>query len=312
MKTTNCTSAIVRIGVFYDGTYVARVSDHYLYGHPRQARLAIAGLQAYARMKIAQREGVDERKCHVIDAHYFRGRLSARQALEQNTLFGERQFDDVLIREGVTMHYLPISVDREGEKFEKGVDVWFALEAFELALHKQFDVVVLVTGDADFVPLARKLNTLGTRVMLLAWDFESVRNGKKYSTHTARTLVNAVDYPVMMDQEIDQAQPEGSRGERAVARLFVPPGCAPQTQDTDGPMPLSQLQRGKLSTLIASRGFGFIEHASGEPLYFHASALRGCTMEALHPGQAVSFRTAPSARGIDACEVQLLTQKATA
>jgi hypothetical protein len=63
-------------------------------------------------------------------------------------------------------HYLPL-----GPEGEKGVDVWLALEAYELAIYKRFDVSVLVVCDGAFLPLVRKLNTLGTRVMLLGWDF---------------------------------------------------------------------------------------------------------------------------------------------
>jgi len=35
---------------------------------------------------------------------------------------------------------------------EKGIDVWFALEAYELAIHKRFDVCVLVAGDFRLRP----------------------------------------------------------------------------------------------------------------------------------------------------------------
>lgn len=43
---------------------------------------------------------------------------------------------------------------------EKGIDVWFALEAYELATFRKFDYVVLITGDADHEMLVRKLKPL--------------------------------------------------------------------------------------------------------------------------------------------------------
>jgi uncharacterized LabA/DUF88 family protein len=61
---------------------------------------------------------------------------------------------------------------------EKGIDVWLALEAYDLAVHKRFDVLVLFAGDQDFVPLVRKVNGLGTRVMLIAWT-RSTRTSKE-------------------------------------------------------------------------------------------------------------------------------------
>ena len=86
---------------------------------------------------------------------------------ERNRLLGERVFEDILLRQNITTHYLPMTAAGE-----KGIDVWLALETYELAVYKQFNVVVLIAGDGDFLPLVRKLNTLGTRVMLLAWDFQ--------------------------------------------------------------------------------------------------------------------------------------------
>ena len=59
-------------------------------------------------------KGTDSRYCQIVDAHYFRGRLRAADADDRDLLFRERVFDDVLMREGVTTHYLPLS--RDGEK----------------------------------------------------------------------------------------------------------------------------------------------------------------------------------------------------
>ena len=53
---------------------------------------------------------------------------------------------------------------------EKGVDVWFALEAYELATIRKFDFVVLITGDADHEMLVKKLKALKIHTVLLTWD----------------------------------------------------------------------------------------------------------------------------------------------
>ena len=60
----------------------------------------------------------------------------------------------------------------DGSIKEKGIDVWFALEAYELALYRDFDFVVLVTGDADHEMLARKIKALKKHVILLTWNFD--------------------------------------------------------------------------------------------------------------------------------------------
>ncbi len=41
-----------------------------------------------------------------------------------------------LMSEGVTTHYLPLR-NFGGRREEKGIDVWLALEAFELAIYKK-------------------------------------------------------------------------------------------------------------------------------------------------------------------------------
>ena len=76
-----------------------------------------------------------------------------------------------------------------------------ALEAYDLAAHKNLDVVVLVSGDSDFVPLIRKLNGLGTRVMVVAVNLEG-------SAKTSQKLMDEASYTLMLSEEIDvQADP---------------------------------------------------------------------------------------------------------
>jgi uncharacterized LabA/DUF88 family protein len=53
---------------------------------------------------------------------------------------------------------------------EKGVDTWFALDTYELTLYREFDYVVMISGDADHEMLARKLKALKTHAILLTWD----------------------------------------------------------------------------------------------------------------------------------------------
>lgn len=121
---------LTRIGVFYDGNYFFHVSNYYRYHHAQHARISIKGLHDFIRHEVAEKEQTDVRYCQIVDAHYFRGRLSATDAQEKDKLYGERVFEDVLINEGVTTHFLPLS-----PQGEKGIDVWLALEAFELAIY---------------------------------------------------------------------------------------------------------------------------------------------------------------------------------
>jgi hypothetical protein len=164
--------------------------SNYLYHHQRRTRINITGLHDFIRKQVAAFEGIDERYCQIVDAHYFRGPFSAREAQSRNQLYGERLFDDVLVREGVTTHYLPISTEKE-----TGIDVWFALEAFEQAIYKRFNICVLIACDGDYVPLARKLNTVGARVWCSVGISNTstirVRNGRheRHNGCWARSLI---------------------------------------------------------------------------------------------------------------------------
>ena len=110
-------------------------------------------------------------------AHYFRGRFRVKEAYDKHLLYNERKFEDTLIENDVIFHYKHLrEIDRDGqtEVVEKGVDVWFALEAYELATFRKFDYVVLITGDADHEMLVRKLKALKIKTVLLTWNLTDV------------------------------------------------------------------------------------------------------------------------------------------
>jgi cold shock CspA family protein len=262
---------LTRIGIFYDGNFFFHVSNYYHYHHERRARISISGLHAFVRQQVAECEGTDGRYCQIVDAHYFRGRLRAGDAGDRDLLYKERVFDDVLVREGVTTHYLPLS--REGEK---GIDVWLALEAFELAVYKRFNVIVLVASDGDFLPLVRKLNSLGTRVMILGWDFKYVdQNGNDRETRTAQTLLDEVTYPVMMHTIIDD---RARQKDALISGMFVPrkefglpaPVARAASAATFGAV---EVENGIITTL--KNGFGFIAPDRPGPnmFFFHLEVL---------------------------------------
>jgi uncharacterized LabA/DUF88 family protein len=82
----------------------------------------------------------------------------------------ERKFEDTLIENDIIFHYKHLRTNPKGGVIEKGVDTWFALDTYEMTLFRQFDYVVLISGDADHEMLARKLKALKTHVILMTWD----------------------------------------------------------------------------------------------------------------------------------------------
>jgi len=279
---------LTRIGVFYDGNYFFHVSNYYQYEHPRRARIGISGLHEFVRQRVAADMSLDPNYCQVVDAHYFRGRLSAEDAEKRDVLLKERKFDDALMHAGVTTHYLPL-----GAEGEKGVDVWLALEVYELAFYKRFDMVVLVAGDGDFLPLVRKLNTLGVQVMLLAWDFRFIDGrGNVRETRTAQSLLNAVTYPVRMHEVIDGDDP-------MIDNLFLTRPLERSAPAKEAP-PVSRDDEGTRYGTVhhIKEGFGFITPEDGsDNLFFHSSDVVNTDFETLQAGEPVMFEIGANNRG---------------
>lgn len=329
-------TALTRIGVFYDGNYFLHVSNYYNYSHERRSRISISGLHEFIRRQVAEEEDADIRLCQIVDAHYFRGRLNAHEAHQRgNQLFYDRLFDDILMSEGVVTHYLPVKT-YQGYRQEKGIDVWLALEAYELALHKSFDVVVLISADGDYVPLVRKLNTIGSRVMVLSWDFEFLNDeGERIVTRTSQDLLEEVSYPISMHQEIDNRI---RKNDPIVQNLFVkqqprptfaPPNfstgyspmngnssvAAPGTNPVGQPTPepnynvidLDDGSERKVSTIRSLKtGYGFINYPPNN-LFFHYTSLIDFDFNELQIDDEVAFKIGKNAEGKDiAVEVQLL------
>jgi cold shock CspA family protein len=305
MQPTN--HKLLRIGIFYDGDYFRRVSNYYSGVHARRARISIEGLHNFVRARAAAEEGIDIKLAQIVDAHYFRGRMKAREAEERDILFQERVFEDVLMYEGVTTHYLP-----KGPEGDKGIDVWLALEAFEMAIYKRFDVLALVAGDGDFVPLARKLNTLGTRVMLLGWDFSFTDSaGNLRETKTSQLLYGEATYALRMGEIIDAAR-DGT--DPAVDGLFYRPEYRPASIPSPltttigvltAPPELGSTQQGRILNLRDT--YGFIQSdAGGDNIFFPFSSLPPGEAQRLQVGMRVSYEYSRGERGPIAPKVWIL------
>lgn len=286
-------SQLLRVAVFYDGNYFTHVSNYYNYEHERRSRLSVSGLHDFVRRQVAEYEKTDPKYCQVVEAHYFRGRLSSYEVQEQNRLFAERVFDDILMSESVVTHYLPVRV-KDGRIEEKGIDLYLAMEAYDLAIHKRFDVVVLVACDGDFVPLVRKISSLGTRVMVLGWDFEYTddRTSRIRKTVTSVDLLRECTYPISMHEVIDN---KVSRNESLVNNLFVvrDKKYVPQVKPSNDN---DELYTSTVLTL--KNGYGFISWPPNN-LYFHYTWLLEGDFNDLDEDDLVEFKIGQNDKGQD-------------
>ncbi|AMJ64388.1 cold-shock protein [Hymenobacter sp. PAMC 26628] len=303
-------SPLIRVGVFYDGNYFLKISDYYYFQHERKARISLEGLHEFIRHQVAEEEDVDVRLAQITDAHFFRGRLSATEARDKDRLFHDRLLDDILMNLGVSTHYMPLKT-RDGRLQEKGIDVWLSLEALELALHKTLDVVVLIAGDSDYVPLIRKLNTVGTRVMLLNWDFKYEDfKGETRVTRASQQLLEQVTYPVAMHAVIDRGL---TAQDEVVEALFVsqsePAAFAPSTMATasaapkparpNGPTAAGPVGTTGMSTIKnLKNGFGFVVMPPNNLFFSYADLTEG-DFNDLREGDWVEFTVGRNHRDED-------------
>ncbi len=289
----NCYSPL-RLGVFYDGNFLLHTSNYYNYIHPQRSRLSINGLHSFIKNKVEEVGLADYDKCQIVEAHYFRGRISAAEAAQRgNQLYNDRVFEDILMAEGIQTHYLPLR-NFMGKKEERGIDVWLALEVLEYALKDKIDVAVLIISDTDYVPLLRKLNSLGIRTILLSWEFEYVNDdGVRMVTKTSHELLQMANYPIAMHTIIEEGL---DNDDENVISLFVDSEPASREEndynsETGEPI----IERSEI--LSIKSGFGFVKYPNNN-LYFHSMDVIGDFYD-LMPGDPVEFTIEKNAQRQD-------------
>ena len=156
------------IGVFIDGGYFAKINEGL--AKIKAGSVNVKGLLQYIPEIISKIDSIERRSLYITESHYYRGRYRVNDAERRNLLYSERQFEDSLIENDIIFHYKHLRPNPSGGVIEKGIDTWFALDTYEMTLFRQFDYVVLISGDADHEMLARKLKALKTHTILLTWD----------------------------------------------------------------------------------------------------------------------------------------------
>ncbi len=197
---------LLRIGCFYDGAFFVRVSNFYKHYHGRRAYLNFTGLQELFRQTVAAKEQIDPAMCQVVQSHFFRGRFSLQAAKTADALEADRFFDQLLMYAGILTHYYPMN-ETVSPPQEQGIDVWLALEAYDLAARDTFDVVVLFVSDQDFLPLIRKLHGIRAKVLLVSVEINYQDNqGTDRFLVTSHQLMHEASYRLDLSGEVEKSQ----------------------------------------------------------------------------------------------------------
>jgi uncharacterized LabA/DUF88 family protein len=180
---------LLRIGVFYDGSYFTYAQHHYN-TLPGNGWIVFEPLHELIEQIISEKEqGFSSYK--VVYASWFQGIKHSKQT-EGKHLVIERNRHIDLIDAGVELKF----THNNHEQNEKGVDVKMALEVLQIALDDKIDVAVLITGDGDFIPLVRALMKQGKRVLLFYFDYENNYN-KSFAN---KKLINACNYVINFNE----------------------------------------------------------------------------------------------------------------
>lgn len=223
---------LTRLVVFYDGNYFKQGNLYFRYAKDR-GWMSFAQLHRLLERYLAERlNGSDPRdvgQVRIVEAHYYDGRATTRAA-DDYQLRKDRDFEMSLVDAGIVPHYLPLREKRrrgvgdEPPRYElsqKGIDVELALDVLDLAHHDRFDICVLITGDADFVPLVRKLTALGKQVLLGYFHIEpwvDPRGNQHRPTYASQKLVDVATHVLNFNEFVDDEQ----WAEAAELLFFVP------------------------------------------------------------------------------------------
>jgi uncharacterized LabA/DUF88 family protein len=190
-----------RICIFYDGYSFKLTSDYYLFSHPVQQRIDFNGLDSYILNRVAGAIEVDEKDCAIIGRHLYIGTLSAKDVTPEQAI-KDSNFREILKRNHITGHFRDLQSKDDGKKAEKMVDSDLISDALEMAYKNEFDVLVLVARDMDFVPLIEKLNKQAIDSVLFWWDIPEVAPRK--AQRTAQALIDVVTYQFEMTPIADK------------------------------------------------------------------------------------------------------------
>ncbi len=206
---------LTRLVVFYDGNYFKQGNLYFRYAKDR-GWMSFAQLHRLLEHYMADRlnGSAGATPVRIVEAHYYDGRATTRVA-DDFQLRKDRDFEMSLIDAGIVPHYLPLRETRrrgigdEPARYElsqKGIDVELALDVLDLAHHDRFDVCVLITGDADFVPLVRKLTALGKQVLLAYFQIDAwvdPRGNQHRPTYSSQKLVDIATHQLNFNELVD-------------------------------------------------------------------------------------------------------------
>ncbi|GAA3843980.1 hypothetical protein GCM10022226_78740 [Sphaerisporangium flaviroseum] len=274
----------LRVGIFYDGGWFIHLWEFLADNSKWMAKPSFGGLHDVMRWYLHRELALPLAQITVTEAHYVLGRpvTSDYQATNgdgRSNATTSRQWDHALRTEGVIRHDVACT-DPNGNN-EAGADVALALIAHELAMTGQIDAAVLITGDADFLPLIHHLRKLQVRVIVPSSFTQA--DGAPHRVWRAPLLTDAADHAPSWESLLDA----GLAPDYRLRYPFTDPVAGATSQRaSDG------YRYGTIHTWKPRSPYGFIRDTSGLAWFAHRDDLpRG--IHSLPAGHEVRFNGRP-------------------
>ncbi|MDK2125695.1 NYN domain-containing protein [Parachitinimonas caeni] len=192
----------VRVMIFYDGNFFKQGNVYFNYKEEK-GWFSLPQLHNLIERYVALKAKTSTDITKVVAAHYYDGRTTTKAAVGDQ-LEKERKFEMALIDAGIIPHYLPVKETPKGKGediqysiAQKGVDVQLAIDVLDYAHADRYDIAVLITGDADFIPLVRRVTSLSKNAVIAYFSIDSWEDnrGIKHSgTYASKALLDAASW----------------------------------------------------------------------------------------------------------------------
>jgi len=275
----------------YDGNFFRICRRYFRYNESPKLWLNVRALGHYLQAALADELGPTYRGLtRIVEQHMYIGQQS-HENLGEAAVREMAEYYSAISQAEVTLHGRRAHINGDGELVEKGVDLELALDTFcrAVMLNQAIDVVILVTGDGDFVPLIQQLARYKKATLVVGFEFAGIYpNGTVYSAGVSAELKREATWYLDLGQIIK------SRGKTEKIRaLFAPdqppvrflPTTAPATTEvsprlvgTVVPMPVG-----------VGANYAFLVDDEGVTRFFHASDLSGCSYSELTEGLRVVY-----------------------
>ena len=192
------------VAVFYDGNYISRVSKYYGSNNIVKYRLNIPVLHKYILDEVSAIANDMLSDIFVASAQFYRNRHSASEAINRkNQLFRDRIIDDILRENNIDGHYMPFSTTTPFQD-DAYICSWLSLDLLDEHNVKDFDFVVLIAGDSNYIPIVNKLKSKGVETMVVGWDIVMC-GGNSIDIKTDEKLFAAANHIVVVNIALDQS-----------------------------------------------------------------------------------------------------------